>query len=50
MFCAFVAPSEVRLLTVTSENSTSLTVNWYAPSEPNGNIRKYRVSYQVFFL
>jgi len=49
MFCAFVAPSKVRMLTVTSADPTSLTVTWYAPSEPNGNVRKYRVSYQVLF-
>jgi hypothetical protein len=50
MFCAFVAPSEVRSLEATSPTSTALTFVWQEPSEPNGKIRKYRVSYQVFFL
>jgi len=49
MFCAFVAPSEVRWLTVTTENSTALSVFWDIPNEPNGHIGKYRVLYQVFF-
>jgi len=49
MFCAFVAPSEVRSLTVTAASSTELIVVWYMPNEPNGHIIEYRVHYQVFF-
>jgi hypothetical protein len=43
----FVAPSEVRSLGITSADSTALSVAWDTPSQPNGNIRKYRVSYRV---
>eukprot|EP00118_Oscarella_pearsei_P023283 m.275784 g.275784 ORF g.275784 m.275784 type:complete len:1931 (+) comp40604_c0_seq9:2253-8045(+) len=38
-------PSSPKNLNVTVVNSTSLSAKWESPSEPNGEIRSYRVSY-----